>query len=131
VIVKQFLKATDPVGESVLTDPDFSDNDGKGASGVDRIKYLIRLPSGVNKEDVAVTATMYYQAIPPYFLAQRFRIAPNGEATRRLYDMASRLPTKGTPIEDWKLRLVSAKTDATPKPSPRSAPSPAARGENR
>ena len=93
-IVKQFLVATDPEGISVLQDPDFGDNGGQGASGIDHIRYVISLPSGVHKEDVAVTATMYYQSIPPYFLAQRFKIAPKGEATRRLYYLTSRLTTK-------------------------------------
>ncbi|MFI5459427.1 MAG: hypothetical protein ACHRXM_28720 [Isosphaerales bacterium] len=40
-------------------------------------------------------------------------------STKRLYYMASRLATKGTPIEDWKLPLVSATTDATSKPTAR------------
>ena len=124
-IVKQFLVATDPEGISVLQDPDFGDNGGQGASGIDHIRYVISLPSGVHKEDVAVTATMYYQSIPPYFLAQRFKIAPKGEATRRLYYLTSRLTTKETPIENWKLRLVSATTDTTQKPP---APEAAASG---
>jgi hypothetical protein len=62
---------------------------------------------------------MYYQSIPPFFLQQPFRLAPDGAATQRLYYMASRLVTKGKPIEDWKLGLVSATTDATPEPQPR------------
>ena len=118
-IVKQFLAATDPEGASVLADPDFSDNGGKGATGIDHIRYIMTLPAGVEKADVAVKVTMYYQSIPPYYLQQRFKIAPNGEATKRLYYMASRLVTEGTSIEDWKLPLVSATTDATPKPKPR------------
>ncbi len=130
-IVKQFLAATDPQGESVHGDPDFGDNGGKGASGMDHIRYVMSLPAGVDNADVAVTATIYYQSIPPYFLAQRFKIAPKGEATRRLYYLASRLATKGTPIEDWKLRLVSSTTDATPKPPPRPAPRPVGPGESR
>ena len=40
-IVKQFLVATDPEGASVLADPDFGDDGGKGATGVDHIKYII------------------------------------------------------------------------------------------
>jgi hypothetical protein len=33
---------------------------------------------------------------------------PEGEATQRLYFLASRLDLKGTPMADWKLRLASA-----------------------
>jgi hypothetical protein len=119
-IVKQFLAATGPVGASVRADPDFSDNCGKGASGIDHIKYIMSLPPGVDKTNVVVKATMYYQSIPPFFLQQRFTLAPDGEATKRLYYMASRLDTKtkGTPIENWKLRLVSATADAIPKTKP-------------
>jgi hypothetical protein len=110
-IVKQFLAATDPEGASVLADPDYGDNGGKGASGVDHVRYVITPPPGVAKDDVAVKATMYYQSIPPYYLQQRFRTAPDGEATKRLYYMTSRLATEGTFIENWKLPLVSATTE--------------------
>jgi hypothetical protein len=65
-----------------------------------------------------VKATMYYQAIPPFYLQQRFKLAPDGEATKRLYYMASRLKTtKETAIADWKLRLVAATTEANAKPA--------------
>ena len=116
-ILKEFMAATEPVGESVLADPDFSDNHGNGATGIDHVKYIMSLPPGVDKADVVVRATMYYQSIPPFFLQQRFNLAPDGEATKRLYYMASRLDTttKGTPIENWKLRLVSATTKAAPR----------------
>ncbi len=72
-IVKQFLVATDPEGASVLADPDFSDNGGKGATGIDHINYVMSLPAGVEKADIAVKVTMYYQAIPPFYLQQRFQ----------------------------------------------------------
>src|SRR5262249_11504698 len=94
-IVKEFLAASDPEGESVLADPDYGDNGGRGASGIDHIRYIMSLPAGVDKADVAVTATMYYQSIPPFYLQQRFKLAPEGVATQRLYYMASRLATKG------------------------------------
>jgi hypothetical protein len=35
------------VGESVRHDPDFSDNRGKEASGIDHIKYIMSLPPGL------------------------------------------------------------------------------------
>src|SRR6185503_10432194 len=44
---------------------------------------------------------------PPYYLGDRFRTAPNGDATRRLYYLASNLNPAGTSIEDWKLKIVS------------------------
>ena len=51
---------------------------------------------------------MYYQAIPPSWLHQRFTTAPGGQATKRLYYLASRLDLDGTPMEHWKLPLVSS-----------------------
>ena len=36
-------------------------------------------------------ATLYYQATPPYYLNDRFKAAPNGAATQRLYYLASHL----------------------------------------
>jgi hypothetical protein len=116
-IVKQFLEATDPEGDSVHPDPDFGDNDGRGATGVDHVDYVMDLPEGVRREDVIVRATMYYQAIPPFYLQQRFRLSPDGEATRRLYYLTSRLATKGTSIEDWKLPLTSATAEVPARPA--------------
>ena len=77
-IVKEFLKATDPEGASVLMDPDFNDNDGKGASGVDHVNYVMSLPEGVKREDVNVKATMYYQATPPFYLQSGSSSHPTG-----------------------------------------------------
>ena len=62
---------------------------------------------------LTVKATMYYQAIPPYWLKQRFTTAPNGEATKRLHYIASRLNLKGTPMANWKFKLSSASTTVT------------------
>lgn len=99
-----FMKATQPEGEAA-EDPDF-------APGSDRTEYRIPLPDGVGPKSVTVTATLYYQAIPPYWLKQRFETAPDQPATRRLYYLASRLRTEGTLIEGWKLKVRSASARA-------------------
>jgi hypothetical protein len=99
-----FMKATLPEGEAAR-DPDF-------APGSDRTEYRIALPAGVDPKDVTVTATLNYQAIPPYWLKQRFETAPDRPATQRLYYLASRLRTEGTLIEGWKFRLQSASAEA-------------------
>ena len=48
-------------------------------------------------------ATLYYQSMPPYYLLNRFRTAPNGDATRRLYYLTSNLTSNlnpaGTAVE--------------------------------
>lgn len=97
-----FLTATYP---GPLASRDASYQDG---SGSDTTRYRIALPSGVDKENVQVVATLYYQAIPPYFLKNIFDLSPDGEATKRLHYICSNLKLKGTPIEDWKLPVVTA-----------------------
>jgi hypothetical protein len=76
--------------------------------GSDQTEYQITLPDGIDMAGLQVTATLYSQAIPPYYLKQRFETAPNGPAPKRLYYLASRLKTKGTLIEGWKLRVNTA-----------------------
>ena len=99
-VTAAFMKATMPEGRAA-EDPDF-------VPGSDGTEYRIALPEDVDPAAVTVTATLYSQAIPPYFLKQRFDTAPDGPATQRLYFLASRLETKGTLIEDWKLKTASA-----------------------
>ncbi|WP_226781304.1 hypothetical protein [Oceaniglobus trochenteri] len=105
-VTAAFMKATLPEGRA-LNDPDF------GPEG-DVTTYRITLPEGVDPATVTVSATLYSQAMPPYFLKQRFETAPEGPATRRLYYLASRLETEGTLIEDWKLKTASATARLAP-----------------
>ena len=69
---------------------------------------LTTLPAGINPGRLRITATLFYQSIPPYCLMQRFAQAPDGPATQRLAYLTSRLDTKGTPIEGWRLPIVSS-----------------------
>ena len=98
-----FVEATYPHGNAAA-DPQYLDG-----SGSDVVKYQINLPPGINPANLAVQATLYYQSIPPFYLNMRFRTAPRGQATRRLYYIASNLATERTPVEAWKLKLVSAR----------------------
>ena len=54
-------------------------------------------------------ATLYYQAIPPFYLQDRFCTA-KGADTERLYFLAGRLNLAGTAAEGWKLKVVSSGT---------------------
>ena len=92
---------------SVGGDPAYADG-----SGTSVVRYEIPL-SAFSAKNVSITATLYYQSIPPYFLNDRFTQAPDGPATQRLFYLTSNLQTKGTPIEDWKFRLTSARQTAT------------------
>ncbi|MEZ4925524.1 MAG: hypothetical protein R3A50_04560 [Saprospiraceae bacterium] len=103
-VMFQFMKATDP---DVEGDPDYEDQ-GPDFSGTDHLQYLVSLPAGMDLSGLSVKATMFYQSIPPYYLNQRFSIAPDGPATQRLYYLTSHLNVAGTHIEGWKLPLSSA-----------------------
>ena len=102
----EFLLATHPHG----TGDDKHYEDGSGTSVV---TYEVPL-AGIDPKAVTLTATLYYQSIPPYYLKMRFEQAPDYPATKRLYYLASNLNTKGTALENWKFQIVSASVAATP-----------------
>jgi hypothetical protein len=104
-IPADYLHETFPV--SVGVDPAYADG-----SGTSVVRYEVPL-SAFAARNVSITATLYYQSIPPYFLRDRFSQAPDGPATQRLYYLTSNLQTRGTPIEDWKFRITSASQTAT------------------
>jgi hypothetical protein len=101
----RFLEATRPDPETAK-DPRYADG-----SGSDEVTYRIELPAGVDPAKLKVRATLYYQALPPYFLRNLFETAPDGPAARRLHYLCSNLMLDGTPIENWKLRITSAAAD--------------------
>jgi hypothetical protein len=101
----EFLRATYPC-PTTLKDPRYANG-----SGTDEITYRVKLPPTVDTSRVTVQATLFYQAIPPYFLKSLFELAPDGPATQRLHYICSNIDLKGTAIEDWKLPVVSAQYD--------------------
>lgn len=103
-VMYQFMEATDP--HFVGDDPDYKDQ-GPGFTGKDSVQYRIDLPAQYRGKPLKVEATMYYQAIPPYWLKQRFDLAPRGEATRRLHYLASHLNLDGTILKQWKFKISS------------------------
>jgi len=104
-IPADYLHETNPV--SVGGDPAYADG-----SGTNVVRYEIPL-SAFTAKNLSVTATLYYQSIPPYFLHDRFSQAPNGPATQRLYYLTSNLQTKGTAIENWKFQITQASQTTT------------------
>ena len=104
-IPADYLHETFPV--SVGGDPAYANG-----SGTSVVRYEIPL-SAFTARNLTVTATLYYQSIPPYFLHDRFSQAPNEPATQRLYYLTSNLQTKGTPIEDWKFLITQASQEVT------------------
>jgi hypothetical protein len=105
----KFLKATHP-DPATAEDPRYADG-----SGTDEVTYRIDLPDGVDPARLQVRATLYYQAIPPYYLRNLFETAPDGPATRRLHYLCSNLNLDGTPVENWKLRIASSAIDVQPR----------------
>ncbi|HEX6178470.1 MAG TPA: hypothetical protein VF057_08920, partial [Thermoanaerobaculia bacterium] len=103
----RFLEATFPHGDA-KKDPDY--RDGKGH---DRVTYRIELPRDVDPSKVSVRASLYYQNIPPYYLNDRFTIG-KGDATKRLFYIASNLNLNGTPMENWKI-LIASTTASQPR----------------
>jgi hypothetical protein len=101
----EFLKATHPHGTG--DDPHYKDG-----SGTSVVSYEVPL-AGIDSASVTLTATLFYQSIPPYYLKMRFEQAPDYPATKRLYYLASNLKTAGTPLENWKFKVVSASAPAT------------------
>ncbi len=104
VIPEAFLEQTHPI--QVGQDPAYADG-----SGANIVRYEI--PLGMNPKNLTVTATLYYQSIPPYYLNDRFKQAPDQPATQRLYFLTSNLNTKGTAIENWKFKIMSASQPVT------------------
>ena len=101
-----FLKATYP-GHETDHDPEYQDG-----SGSDVVRYRVELPDCFDCKKMQVRVRLYSQAWAPYYLKDRFTNVPpgpEGEARRRLYYLTSHLETRGTPIEDWKFKLVEAK----------------------
>jgi hypothetical protein len=104
-IPADYLHETHPI--SVGVDPAYTDG-----SGTSVVRYEIPL-NAFSARNVSITATLYYQSTPPYYLHDRFSQAPDAPATQRLYYLTSNLQTKGTPIEDWKLQIAKASETAT------------------
>lgn len=99
----RFLLATTPKG-NVVDDAAFLDG-----TGSDTITYQVDLPPEA-LQGGTVSATLYYQSIPPFYLMDRFTTA-DGPNAQRLHYIASHLNLKDTPIEQWKLAVGSATSD--------------------
>jgi hypothetical protein len=85
-------------------DPHYQDP--LGANGAAVVRYSVALPAGTTLANLTISTQLYYQALPPYYLLQRFQQAPNGEGTQRLYYITSTLDTTKTPFPGWKLLVA-------------------------
>lgn len=94
---------TRPHGEAER-DPEYMNS--AGATGADRITYRVPL-NDRTRAAASVRVTLNYQATPPSYLRDRFTMGKGAE-TQRLAYIASHLTLEKTPIEGWKLPIVSA-----------------------
>jgi len=106
-------KNTAPHGVPAASNPGYFDG-----SGTDVVTYEVPLDAGITAP-VTVSATIYYQTIPPYYLEQRYANAPNGQFTNSLRYYATNLNVNyidpkwklflnEAPIKDWKLLVVGS-----------------------
>jgi len=98
-----YAEFTEPHGDAEK-DPDYSGS-GLGAPGADSTIYRIPL-NQLTRSIVSVRVTLSYQATPPYYLKDRFTIGKGAE-TERLAYLASHLNLDGSPLEGWKLQIVT------------------------
>ncbi len=77
-----------------------------GGGGYDRLAFDIACRPGLERTR-KVVARVWYQALAPYYLKQRFTDA-QGPDTQRLHYFGSYLTTDGTPVEDWKILVDEA-----------------------
>ena len=97
-----YAEFTAPHGDAEH-DPEYVNK--SGATGADRIIY--RIPLDRARAAASVRVTLNYQAIPPFYLRDRFTIG-KGIETQRLAYLTSHLNVAQSPIEGWKLPIVSA-----------------------
>ncbi|MCG8459313.1 MAG: hypothetical protein MI919_23805 [Holophagales bacterium] len=100
--------ARDTGPKAVGDDPDYVEG------GRDSLVYEVDL-GGLDAEPAAVEATLFYQAIPPFYLQDRFCTSTSDD-TQRLYFLASHLNLQGTAAEGWKLQVVGSGQVPVPGP---------------
>ena len=94
--------AVGPEGEAA-DDPDY-----QNGSGTDHILYVVR---DLGHKPARVSATLYYQSIPPFYQQDRYCTAAHANGTpivdtQRLHYLAANLDLKDSRSEDWRLLVT-------------------------
>nr|WP_210382329.1 hypothetical protein [Jiella sonneratiae] len=92
--------AADTGAFAVGDDPDYA------SGGGDTIRYEIDLQA-LERPVASVEARLFYQAIPPFYLQDRFCTAKGTDRDRLAY-LTSKLDLAGTAAADWKLEMVTS-----------------------
>lgn len=107
-----YAEFTDPFGNA-REDPGYIPQDyardRRGSEGSNTVVYRVPL-AALKGAPASAQATLHYQALPPYYLADRFSLLKQPgltdkqtRETRRLKYLADYLNVEGTPVENWKL----------------------------
>ncbi|MBV1859842.1 MAG: hypothetical protein KUG77_15630 [Nannocystaceae bacterium] len=106
-------------------DPDYAD---PKRTGQDQLTYVIALDPASLAQVANINVTLYYQAIPPAYLQERFRDANRGPKEKseieRLYYLTSHLNTAAEDLGDsevipqWKLELAATSAPVTAGATP-------------
>jgi len=91
--------AKDAGPKAVGNDPDYV------RGGGDSLLYRVALTE-LSGSPSSVKAVLYYQAIPPFYLQDRF-CTSKSQDTQRLYFLSGHLNLQETQAQDWKLMVVS------------------------
>jgi hypothetical protein len=94
-------------GDDMAEDAGPAGTDGDPAyatGGGDTFMYRVAL-AGLSARPAKMAATLYYQAIPPFFLQDRFCTAKGTDADRLRF-VTSELDLTNTRAADWKLEMV-------------------------
>ncbi len=83
---------TTRISGNALTDSDFNRGEAGEGTGSDVVYYHI--PTHGNARELSITATVYYQSIPPKWMAEMFgETTPEIEKFRRMFNAADKTPT--------------------------------------
>jgi hypothetical protein len=101
-LIQELLPVLPPAADqsAAAHDPDF-------VGGSDALTYRVPLRD-LAGAPASVKATLYYQAIPPFYLQDRFCTTGTQPDTQRLYALAGYLQLDNTRAADWKLEVVSS-----------------------
>ncbi|MDQ2991355.1 MAG: hypothetical protein M3R30_00860 [Candidatus Eremiobacteraeota bacterium] len=95
-----FLEATYPKG-AAARDPRYFDGRGHAI-----VRYRVTRPAGIPASAVGVRATLYYESWEPAFVA--LRASGTGTAAQRFAALVANVDLRGTPLQNWKIRIASA-----------------------
>lgn len=107
-LVEQITPKLPGIDGKPVNDPYYvPQSEGGLGGGGDALTYSIPIADLGGAQPAHVQATLYYQAIPPFYLQDRFCTTPTLSDTSRLYFLAGHTDLSKTRAEGWKLQVVS------------------------